>query len=106
MTTDRNFGKKALIMPVYPATLVAVPVPMSATAVLRCGQQVKEALECIHSSGHAHCDVKPSNIFIDSNGKQRLFAYLNYNCNRTVCVFRISCFMMHNILHYDAARLR
>jgi serine/threonine protein kinase len=56
-------------MPLYPATLQHVPRPMGHASVLRCGQQLKTALDGIHSKGYGHNDIKASNVFLDSEGE-------------------------------------
>ncbi|KAJ9534451.1 hypothetical protein QJQ45_016148 [Haematococcus lacustris] len=58
----------AMVMPLYPATLQHVPCPMDPASLLRCGQQLRHTLTCIHSKGYGHNDVKASNVFLDSEG--------------------------------------
>jgi serine/threonine protein kinase len=56
-------------MPKYDSTLHHVPRPHSAEFVLETGKQMKAALHFMHNKGYAHCDVKATNIFLDSTGK-------------------------------------
>lgn len=60
--------KRALLMPLYPATLQHVPRPMDPAAVLKCGQQLKSTLDSIHNKGYGHNDVKAPNVFLDTEG--------------------------------------
>jgi hypothetical protein len=55
-------------MPKYASTLALIPVPHSAEFVLETGVQMNAALEFMHDRGYGHCDVKPSNIFMDAAG--------------------------------------
>ncbi|KAJ9510986.1 hypothetical protein QJQ45_027885 [Haematococcus lacustris] len=61
--------KCALLMPLYPATLQHVPCPMDTACLLRCGQQLKNTLDCIHDKGYGHNDIKAANVFLDSKGE-------------------------------------
>ncbi|KAL6756514.1 hypothetical protein V8C86DRAFT_1829505 [Haematococcus lacustris] len=51
-----------------PVPGIHVPCPMDPTSLLRCGQQLRHTLTCIHSKGYGHNDVKASNVFLDSEG--------------------------------------
>ena len=61
-------------MPVYPATLQHMPIPMAESVVLSCGRQLKCTLQIVHSKNYGHNDVKAANVFISSTGKQQLIA--------------------------------
>lgn len=58
-------------MPVYPATLQHIPVPMAASQVLTWGKQLKASLEQVHSKGYGHNDIKAANVFLTSKGEQQ-----------------------------------
>ncbi|KAL6763287.1 hypothetical protein V8C86DRAFT_1783980 [Haematococcus lacustris] len=45
-----------------------VPCPMDTACLLRCGQQLKNTLDCIHDKGYGHNDIKAANVFLDSKG--------------------------------------
>jgi len=50
-------------------TLASIPHNFKlAQKYFSCAKQVYSALEAIHSSSYAHCDIKPNNIFLDTNG--------------------------------------
>lgn len=53
-------------MPVYPATLQDIPIPMGESAVLVCGKKLKATLRGIHTRGYGHNDVKAANVFMVS----------------------------------------
>ena len=61
-----------LQMPVYPATLRHMPIPMAESVVLSYGRQLKFTLQIVHSKNYGHNDVKSTNVFISSTGKQQL----------------------------------
>lgn len=61
-------------MPVYPATLQHMPIPMAESVVLSCGRQLKFTLQIVHSKNYGHNDVKAANVFISPTGKQQLIA--------------------------------
>jgi len=66
----------ALKMPVFVGTLQECPSDVR-LAQLYCnaGDAVFHAMTALHSAGLVHCDIKPSNIFIDSNGQCLLGDY-------------------------------
>ena len=66
--------KHCLQMPVYPATLQHMPIPMAESVVLSYGRQLKFTLQIVHSKNYGHNDVKAANVFISSTGKQQLIA--------------------------------
>jgi serine/threonine protein kinase len=49
--------------------------PLPVKEVLDVGQQVAEALEMAHSKGIIHCDLKPSNIKITSEGRVKVLDF-------------------------------
>eukprot|EP00197_Chlamydomonas_leiostraca_P010294 CAMPEP_0202884914 /NCGR_PEP_ID=MMETSP1391-20130828/41393_1 /ASSEMBLY_ACC=CAM_ASM_000867 /TAXON_ID=1034604 /ORGANISM="Chlamydomonas leiostraca, Strain SAG 11-49" /LENGTH=360 /DNA_ID=CAMNT_0049568147 /DNA_START=60 /DNA_END=1142 /DNA_ORIENTATION=+ len=61
-----------LLMPLYPATLQHVPVPMDAAGALKVGREVKDVLDNMHQAGWFHNDVKAPNIFLDNDGTAHL----------------------------------
>lgn len=60
--------KHCLQMPVYPATLQHMPIPMAESVVLFYGRQLKSTLQIVHSKNYGHNDVKAANVFISSRG--------------------------------------
>jgi hypothetical protein len=64
-------GKYFFISPHLPCT-IQVSCAMVPRCAQRLWQQMREALEFIHSFGFAHMDVKPSNILHDQSGSFRL----------------------------------
>lgn len=67
-------GRKALQMPIYPATLQHVP-RLTPCAALKIGSDIRTGLQHMHSHKLAHCDVKAANIFIDDSGNAFLGDY-------------------------------
>ena len=61
-------------MPVYPATLQHMPIPMAESIVLSNGRQLKSTLQIVHSKNYGHNNVKAANVSISSIGKQQLIA--------------------------------
>jgi serine/threonine protein kinase len=60
----------ALKMPLYDAgTLSSRVKPCTLPFLLRVGQSVRKSLESAHESNQVHLDVKPDNIFMQSNGQ-------------------------------------
>ena len=66
--------KHCLQMPVYPATLQHMPIPMAESVVLSFGRQLKTSLQIVHSKNYGHNDVKAANVFISATGKRQLIA--------------------------------
>jgi serine/threonine protein kinase len=48
---------------------------MDAASVLHIAEGVLEALDAVHARGIVHCDVKPDNLFITSDGRVRLLDF-------------------------------
>jgi len=60
--------KKAILMPIYPATLQHPPtIPDNFLYVI--GNHVKDSLDMLHSLNIAHCDIKPPNLFLSPEGQ-------------------------------------
>ena len=57
-------------MPVYPATLQHIPIPMTESVVLSYGRQLKPTLQIVRSKNYGHHDVKVGNVSTSSTGKQ------------------------------------
>jgi eukaryotic-like serine/threonine-protein kinase len=49
--------------------------PLSAEALLSMGRQLASAIQALHSAGHLHRDVKPSNILVDDDGHVTLLDF-------------------------------
>lgn len=47
-------------------SLIATPLPCK--YILRVGEQVLDAIHLVHSAGYSVNDIKPSNLFLDSDG--------------------------------------
>jgi serine/threonine protein kinase len=71
---DDGRHKRALKMPIYPATLQHIPC-LSPAAALKIGGDVLAALQHMHKCGFGHCDVKAPNIFINYSGDALLGDY-------------------------------
>eukprot|EP00611_Tribonema_gayanum_P020619 TRINITY_DN378_c1_g1_i8.p1 TRINITY_DN378_c1_g1~~TRINITY_DN378_c1_g1_i8.p1 ORF type:complete len:210 (+),score=15.50 TRINITY_DN378_c1_g1_i8:1697-2326(+) len=69
---DPNTLKYALVLPKYEISLHQVPRPHDPEFALETGHQMKQALDYMHSKNLAHCDVKATNIFLDSSGMMLL----------------------------------
>ena len=57
-----------IVMPLLPITLASLSGIPERKAI-ELWDQIGSALDCLHSHGFAHKDVKPDNICIDSNGR-------------------------------------
>lgn len=59
----------ALKMQIYVHTLASIPHTTRLADYYDVQmRRILEAIQAIHISGHVHCDVKPSNIFVDVDG--------------------------------------
>ena len=66
-------------------TLLAEDRKLPESSVHDIGRDLLSALQCLHSKGIIHCDLKPSNIMMDENGyiklsgfsKSRRLAHIN-----------------------------
>jgi serine/threonine protein kinase len=67
-----------LVMPVYVMTLEQLPVPIADEVACKVALQITKALNYLHNQGFAHCDVKPSNIFLDAVGFFLVSAFCPY----------------------------
>jgi hypothetical protein len=66
----------ALKMPVYVGTLSECPSDgRLAQLYANAADTVGAAMQALHAAGLVHCDIKPGNIFIDSNGQCLLGDY-------------------------------
>lgn len=66
----------ALKMPVYVGTLAECPSDgRLAQLYANAADTVGAAMKALHAAGLVHCDIKPGNIFIDSNGQCLLGDY-------------------------------
>lgn len=66
LVTER--GKMFCFMPLHATTLEHLPLLAEITTLRRFWEHLKSALQCFHSKGFAHMDVKPANILITSEG--------------------------------------
>jgi serine/threonine protein kinase len=57
-----------MLMPFFASTLEHIPSPLSAMVTSHLWQQLSDALRYLHSRGAAHMDVKPSNVFVATDG--------------------------------------
>ena len=66
--SDTRRNKSFMLMPALPSTLAEFPFldPHNALRLLR---DIGSAVEVLHSKGFAHCDIKPGNIGINSEGR-------------------------------------
>jgi hypothetical protein len=61
--------RNALKMEIYIHTLASIPhTEKLAVSYASHASRVLRALQAIHRSGYAHCDIKPNNIFMDAKG--------------------------------------
>ena len=64
----RTHGKKSfMIMPYYPSTLASVR-KLSLASGIRLFDQVRSAVDYLHSLNYNHMDIKPANICLRENG--------------------------------------
>ena len=64
----RTHDKKSfMIMPYYPSTLESVP-KLSLASGVRLFNQVRSAVDYLHSLNYNHMDIKPANICLRENG--------------------------------------
>lgn len=64
----RTYDKKSfMIMPFYPSTLESVP-KLSLASGVRLFDQVRSAVDYLHSLNYNHMDIKPANICLRYNG--------------------------------------
>jgi serine/threonine-protein kinase len=74
-TLLRKPTEAALVMELFDG------IPLDAANVRDVGQtvdvfiQVADALDAMHAHGYVHCDLKPNNILIDSNGKAKVIDF-------------------------------
>ena len=60
----------ALMLPVYTGTLSDFPLNVSmAELFLTAAVSMEQAITTMHSAGMVHCEVKPANIFVTSDGE-------------------------------------
>ena len=77
-------------MPLYVSTANDLPLPCTESLVLDIASRVYNALGLMWSISVYHCDVKPSNIFLDTAGVARLGDFgsvsdvINDGCNTTL----------------------
>ena len=64
--------KHCLKMPMYPATLYHIPVPVDKSAVLLCGKKLRTTLQGTYARGYGHNDIKAANVFICETGEQSM----------------------------------
>jgi hypothetical protein len=57
-----------MLMPFFASTLQHIPSPLSAAVTSQLWQQLSAALRHLHIRSAAHMDVKPSNVFVSTNG--------------------------------------
>lgn len=78
---------KGLNMPRYPATMADLPYPVGEEAALKGGQTLKATVDGIHEKQWCHNDIKPSNVFLDSNGEINVFVLRNTGISLSRCFY-------------------
>ena len=66
---------ECVIMPQFTTTASKMESLFSINAIVAGGERIKNALHFIHSRGLVHMDVKPPNIFVDTDGNWFLGDY-------------------------------
>lgn len=65
----KSSARSFIVMPYYPMTVGSIPnAGNNEKFITQLWGEMKVALNYLHKNGFAHCDVKPENIFIASNG--------------------------------------
>jgi serine/threonine protein kinase len=56
--------RQGLLMKHYQTTLAQCKIPLTASVLLKYGNQLKVAISHMHQMGYCHLDIKPANIFL------------------------------------------
>jgi len=76
LKTNKSFLHKiteaVLVMELVDGVPVAVQRPQGLPAMLSCFIQTAQALKALHTLGYVHCDLKPDNILICSDGQVKI----------------------------------
>jgi serine/threonine-protein kinase len=68
----RKVTEAALIMELFEGTSCEARPPASVQAIASICRQTAEALGAMHAQGYIHCDLKPNNILVASNGRVKV----------------------------------
>jgi eukaryotic-like serine/threonine-protein kinase len=71
-TLLRKATDAALIMEIVEGTPCDVSPPPTIAAAVDVFLQTAQALQALHNSGFVHCDLKPNNILVDSEGRVKV----------------------------------
>lgn len=58
----------ALVMELFDGAPLETNLPRAMTQIIDCFAETGKALECMHTAGFVHCDLKPNNILISKEG--------------------------------------
>lgn len=68
----RRVTSAGLVMEMFDGMPLELNLPKTIIGVLEVAIQTAHALDALHTLGYVHCDLKPSNILVDSHGKVKV----------------------------------